>query len=83
MISDHLSYLLQVTLHLHFASFYGTKYFKKSKGKIMFIEQITEFELRGRGPLGRASNPKTGDYDKTKTFNRLRASGPKATSAEA
>ena len=49
----------------------------------MFIEQIIEFELRGRGPLGRTSNPKTVDYDKTKTFNRLRASGPKATSAEA
>ena len=50
----------------------------------MYIEQIIEFELKGPGPHGRTCNPKTGNfYDKTKTFNWLRASNLKATSAEA
>ena len=50
----------------------------------MFIEQIIEFELRSPGPLGRTCNPKTSYFhDKTKTFNRLRAFGINATSAEA
>ena len=50
----------------------------------MFIEQIIEFELKGPGALDRTCNSKTGYfYDKTKIFNRLRAPGLKATSAEA
>ena len=50
----------------------------------MFIKQIIEFQLRGRGPLGRTCNPKTGYFhDKTKMFNRWRAPGLKAISAEA
>ena len=68
---------------LHQASFYEIKYFFKN-AREMFIEQIIEFELRSPGPLGRTCNLKTSYFhDKTKTFNRLRAFGIKATSAEA
>ena len=57
-------YYFSITIQLHPASFYSTKYLKKLVGK-MLIEQIIEFYLRGRG---RTCTPTTGYfYDKTKT----------------
>ena len=47
LCTNHLLYQLSITIHLHLASFYETKYLKKNYGREMFIEQIIEFELRG------------------------------------
>ena len=54
-----------MTIHLHLASFYATKYLKKiSYSKGMLIEQI--FELRRPGPTGHICTPTTYCfYDKT------------------
>ena len=46
-----------MTIHLHLASFYATKYFwkKLATGRGILIEQI--FKLRGPGPPGRLCTP--------------------------
>ena len=51
-----------MTIHLHLASFYATKYFKKKLATVkgMLIEQI--FELRGLGLPGRICTPTTGCF---------------------
>ena len=51
---NHLLYF-SIAIHFHLASFYAINSFEKqlSVGKCsMLIEQIIEFELRGRGPSG-------------------------------
>ena len=48
-----------ITIHLHLASFYATKYFGKKLATVrgMLIEQ--NFELRWRRPPGRICTPIT------------------------
>ena len=57
-----------ITIHLHLASYYATKYLRKKLATVrgMLIEQI--FELSGPKPLGRICTPITRCFhDKTIT----------------
>ena len=56
--SNHLLYHFSITILLHLASFYATKYFQKKLAE-MLIEQIIEFKLRGPGSSGRTCTPVT------------------------
>ena len=64
---NHLLHHFQVTIHLHLASFFATKYFKTKLPEKNALEQIIKFELRGLGPLGRICTSATNYFhDKTK-----------------
>ena len=53
---NHLLDRFSIAIHPHLASFYAQNTLKKIAGK-MLIEQIIEFELRGRGSPGRTCIP--------------------------
>ena len=67
---SHLLYRFSITIHLHLASFYATKYFWKKLATVrgMLIEQ--NFELREPEPPGRTCTPIAGCFDDKTIISR-------------